>query len=120
MEKIKLKNGQLFDLVSMGITSSDKRRSFTFTSTLAFTDIELSFTDSNVSNIQYLSATDEILASYTDCVTLKSLLRDIEGGTYTAVISVDAFDRKILDLQKYTDGAICELTFLFSMMMGGF
>lgn len=92
MEKIRL-NEQIFNLAPMGIKTTEKKRSFTFTSELSFSEIETAFT--NVSNIQYLSDIDEILAIYSDGVSVKSISKDVENRTYTVEISVDAVERKI-------------------------
>ena len=45
MEKIKLNNEQIFDLIPMGIMSNiyDKTRSFSFVSNLGYGDIETAF-----------------------------------------------------------------------------
>jgi hypothetical protein len=114
MEKIKLTNGQEFFIVPMGITSAEKRRSFIILSDLQFTEIETAFSDSNITSIQYLSETGEILATYNDCITLKTMARDLEYGTYTIELSIDAMEIKLNNTQKYVDNAICELTIMFA------
>ena len=113
MEKIRI-NGNTFDLIPMGISQSEKKRSFTI---IADSDIETAF--ANVGKIEHLSEGGEVLATYLDGVAVKSISKDLESGTYTVTIGTDAIERELARLQKYTDDAICELTIL-TAMMGGF
>jgi hypothetical protein len=115
MEKISL-NSQIFDLVPNGIVTNDKKRSFTISSVLPYADIELAF--SKVDRIEYLSESNEILATYLDGIALKSLSKNMDDGTYTVEISIDAIERKIADVQKFTDSAVGELTIMISMLYG--
>lgn len=96
MEKIKLNNRE-FELVPMGIKETDKRRSFTISTDLAYSTIEKSFTD--VSNIQYLSESGEVLAAYLDGVSTKSITKDLEDVTYTIVISTDTVEAELKQLR---------------------
>lgn len=96
MEKIKI-GDTLYDLVPMGLNQSDKDRSFTISSELPFVDIVQTFTD--VTSIQHLSETDEILSSYLDGVSVKTITRDFENGTYTIVVSTDAVVAEIKSLR---------------------
>lgn len=95
MEKIKLVNGQIFEIIPVGIVTKDyeKIRMFSFISTLGYGEIENAFSNvSNIQTIEYYSATDEILKTYTDCISLKSITkefnREIEEGKYSDVYSV--------------------------------
>lgn len=101
MEKIKLKDGTILNLVPMGIQDNKKRRRFTFFAEL--TNIEEIFTEDNISRIEYLSVADEVLAVYVDCVSLKLFTKDIENGTYTVELSLDDLERKIKTLQETVD-----------------
>lgn len=96
MEKIKVNNRE-FELAPMGIKETDKRRSFTISTDLACSTIEKSFTD--VSNIQYLSESGEVLAAYLDGVGTKSITKDLEDGTYTIVISTDTVEAELKQLR---------------------
>jgi hypothetical protein len=100
MERIRI-NNQEFNLIPMGITTSDKKRSFTISSTLPYADIETAF--SNVDRIEYLSDSGEVLATYVDGVALKSLSRDIENGTYTAEIGIDTVEKKLQSMSSQVD-----------------
>ena len=116
MEKIRLKNGQEYNLSPNGIRTEGNKRKFTVYSD---TDPESAFS-SSIDRIEYLGADGEVLKTYLDCVKVTAISRDIENGTYMVEVSVDAVERKIDNLQAYTDNAICELTMMLSMMMGGF
>ena len=95
MEKIKLKNEEVFEIVPMGIETDlyNKTRTFSFISELGYAEIETAFTTQNLSKIEYLSSTDELLKTYIDCVVLKSLTKEfgkeVEDGVIADVYSVD-------------------------------
>lgn len=121
VEKIRLNNGQEFELIPMGIVDNivTKRRKFTFKSDLDYGDVEAQFADDNVAKIEHLNSEGEIMRTYLDCVSLKSLSRDIDAGTYTVELSVDEVERKISDLENnivYTELALTEI---YEMMLGG-
>lgn len=113
-EKIRI-GAKVYGLAITGIKSKEKSRKFTIISDEEFSEVEAAFSD--VSKIEELSEEDEILITYMDCIRVKQITRNIEDGTYTVEISTDGLERKILDLQKSTDSAICELTIL---IWGGF
>jgi len=96
MEKIKIGKNE-FDLVVNGVTEREKTRSFAISSNATYADIETAFAD--VSSIQYLSDAGEILASYQDGVSVKTIKRDYESGTYTIDISTDAVVAEIKSLR---------------------
>jgi hypothetical protein len=101
MEKIKLSNGTIFEIIPMGITETEKRRSISFNSDLTYTEIEDNLRNTNNINcIQYISASDDVLVSYADCGALKKLSKDIDSGVYTAEFSTDAVERKLQELQE--------------------
>jgi len=102
MEKIRLRNGQEFELVPMGISdnSATKRRKFTFTSTLTYQEIENMFAvNDNISVIQHLDEVGEILTTYVDCTALKLISRNLELGAYTVELSVDAIEKELQRLK---------------------
>ncbi len=117
MEKISI-GGRMFDLAPNGIVTTDKKRSFTFISDLPSEDIEAICSD--LPRIDYLSESGEILKTYYDCIDLKAISRDLENGTYTITVGIDAVERRFMDIQNSADSAICELTLILSMIMGGF
>lgn len=92
MEKIKIEANE-YELVVNGITESDKSRTFTVKSDADYTEIEEVFSD--ISNIQCVSESGEVLAGYYDGVGLKSITRDYEAGTYTVVVSTDAMTAEL-------------------------
>lgn len=100
MEKVKIKEN-VFDLLPMGIKESNKQRELIIASELPYSDIELAFAD--VTSIQYLSETDEILISYLDGVKLKSISKDFENSTYTIAISTDPVEMKLKEMQAQID-----------------
>lgn len=121
MEKIRLKNGQEFDLIPMGIVNNivTKRRRFTFTSSLSYEEIEAQFSQDNISKIEYLNESGATLATYLDCVSLKSLARDINTETFTVELSFDDIERKISAIASnivYTELALTEI---YEMILGG-
>lgn len=72
-EKLKLSNGQEFDLIPMGIVTDDakKVRYFKFTSTLTYEEVKAIFTDSaNLTNIDYIGEDGKTLRTYQDCVKM--------------------------------------------------
>ena len=129
MEKVKLKNGTLFDIVPMGISQSDKIRTIKFISSLPYVEIEALFdSTNNVSNIQYLSELDEVLATYLDCVILKSLSKaknvviddSLTADIYTVELSIDAVDilrAQLAENKERTDATFSAVDFIFSNLL---
>lgn len=96
MEKIKLNNRDEFELIPMGIDTNDyeKKRIFSFISELGYNDIETDFaSNENIGKIEYYSASDELLKTYDDCITLKSIRkefnRQVEDDIIADVYSVE-------------------------------
>jgi hypothetical protein len=87
----------------MGINTNNDRRKFTFTSELSYDSIVSSFRDANIATVLYLSASEEILVTYADCVALKVLSKNIETGEYTAEVSINAVERQIKELRQQVD-----------------
>ncbi|MDF2907138.1 MAG: hypothetical protein K0R34_2459 [Herbinix sp.] len=96
METIKI-NNQTFELIPMGIAQSEKRRTFTIVSGLPFTDIETAFSD--VSSIQHYSESGELLVSYMDGISVKTISKDLEAGTYIIDIGIDAVEAELKQLR---------------------
>ncbi len=115
MEKIKI-NGQIFNLIPMGIGQSEKKRSFTISSGLTSAEIESAFTD--VTRIEHLNEVGEILSTFIDGVSVKTIHKNMEDGTYTIEISTDAIERKIRELgdaQTYAELALVEV---YELLLG--
>ena len=94
LEKIKLKDDTILELIPMGITtkSFEKKRTFRFMSEMDYNDVETAFVSENVAEIEYLSASDDLLKVYTDNLSLISLTkefnREIEDGVFSDVYIV--------------------------------
>lgn len=99
MEKIKLNDSQIFEIIPMGINTNifEKTRKFSFISDLNYTEIETAFQLKNISKIEYYSVGDELLKTYTDCVSLKSLTKEFNkeyedskfADIYTVVLAIE-------------------------------
>jgi hypothetical protein len=134
MEKIKLLNGQEFNVIPMGVIDnpSTKRRSFKITSELASTDIKDVFSNlENISTIDYVLQDGTLIKSYCDCVSLKGLSvefgaqvdENITADVYTVELSIDAVERamqvtkeKISTMENHVDSAVAELTIMIATM----
>ena len=133
MEKIKLKNGQEFELIPMGISTDNimKRREFAIMSELPFEEIKAIF--SNIDNISEIHYTKDNLTSktYADCVGFKSIKLDtdykIDENTITDIyiveLSIDAMEKELNELneelkaqQNEFDSAIAELTIMLALV----
>jgi hypothetical protein len=99
MEKIKINNVE-FALLPMGIAETDKLRSFIVSTTLKNDEILSAI--SNISVIEYISESGEVLQTYLDGVKAKSIINHLDG-TYTIEISIDAIERQLADLQAQID-----------------
>ena len=96
MEKIKLKDKKVFDIVPMGINTDkfNKKRKFSFITDKTIEEIETDFKNvDSISKIEYLSNADELLKEYTDCKQLKSISKEfnkeVENGIFSDVISIE-------------------------------
>ncbi len=105
-EKLKLANGQNFDLIPMGIVTDEtkKVRYFKFTSALSYDELKSMFFDSsNLVSIDYIGEDGKTLKSYQDCV--KTLVisfvpsykvdDNITADIYVVTVSTDAVLRGI-------------------------
>lgn len=108
-EKIRLKNGQEFEIIPMGIELRGNQRIFKFKSTLTYAEVlGLLSNEDNVSSISYVLADGTIDKTYLDCVVLKGLGfnpgyqvdENTTADVYTAEISVDAVERALKNIQK--------------------
>jgi hypothetical protein len=97
MEKIKIGTNE-YELVVNGITDREKSREFTVKSEAPYADVEAAFAD--VSNIQCLAESGEVLAGYYDGVGLKTIKKDYEAGTYTIVVSTDAMTAELKAIKE--------------------
>lgn len=95
MEKIKLNNGQIIEIVPVGIDTNFlfKTRKLSFISKLGYAEVESVFNTDNISRIEYYSANDELLKTYTDCVNLKMLSKEfnkeIEDGIFADIYTLE-------------------------------
>lgn len=112
MEKIKLKNGQEFTLIPMGITTAEKIRIFRVTSTLSYEEIKTAVSNTdNISSIDYTLADGNTYRTYADCVSFKGLAFDkgvkIDDSTisdvYAISLSTDAVEKSMIDLNNQID-----------------
>lgn len=89
MEKIRLKDEQIFEIIPMGIETSayEKVRKFSFASDLNYAEIETTFSTDNICKIEYYSEANELLKTYTDCTSLKSLSKEFSKQVEDDVIS---------------------------------
>jgi len=102
MEKLLLKNGHEFDVVPLGIVSNEmtKRRRITIKTDMDYNDVLAILSNKdNISEIKYSLENGTVIAVYQDCVSLKSLTRDFDNGTYTAEFGTDATERIVQELQ---------------------
>lgn len=120
-EKIRLKNGQEFELTPMGIRQTEKSREITFGSALSTSQIEALLTDDNISRIEYLSEAGEVLNTYLDCVAVKTIQKDIENSTYTIELSINGLERSLKSIetevqsnQAISDSSVGELTIMIA------
>lgn len=128
MEKIRLKNGQEFNLVPMGISEQNKTRSFKITTTLTYEEIKAVFSDpENISNIDYILSDDIPYRTYADCVSFKGMAFEtgvlVDGNTeadvYTVILSIDPVELAMKKMQEnilYTELALTEI---YEMVLGG-
>jgi len=127
-EKIKLKNGQKFEIIPMGIETQGNRRIFKFTSELSYSDVLAILTnEENIEKIEYILADGTTDRTYLDCISLKALgfnpnyqvFEDATADVFIAEISIDAVERVLKALQKnmaYTELALVEI---YESMLGG-
>jgi len=95
VEKIQLNNNQIFEIIPMGIDTNafEKTRKFNFISKLNYGEIETIFVNKeNISEIKYLSASDQLLKIYTDCIGLKIIAKEFnkeyEDGKFEDIYTV--------------------------------
>lgn len=110
MEKIRLKNGQVFDIIPMSINTNNntKSRLFKIISALSSNEIKEIFTKDNIAIIEYILEDGTINKTYYDCVSLKGTSveydaqvdENITADVYTVELSIDAIERMILSLKS--------------------
>lgn len=101
MEKFKF-GTNTFDVVPNGIENDtfNKRRKFYFKTELSYPEVEAILTkQDNLTGVQYIAENGDILATYSDCVSLKVLSKSLDTGTYTAEFSTDATEKEISELK---------------------
>lgn len=113
-EKIKLKNGQEFELIPMGISTNEftKVRKFKFKSSLAYAEILAMFSDfSNIEKIDYVLADGTVEKTYLDCVSLKSfgfspnykIDENTTADIFVVEIGIDIVERTIQEINSQID-----------------
>lgn len=127
-EKIRLKNGQEFEIIPMGIEVQGNRRIFKFVSELSYPEVlEVFANEDNISKIEYILADGTTGRTYLDCVSLKALgfnpkyqvFEDATADVFIVEISIDAVERVLKALQNnmtYTELALVEI---YESMLGG-
>lgn len=101
MEKFKF-GVNTFDVVPEGVTNDtfNKRRKFYFQTDLSYAEVEATLTNpDNLAGVQYIAENGDTLATYSDCVGLKSLSKNYDTRTYTAEFSTDATEKKLAEMQ---------------------
>lgn len=96
----------VFEIASNGIIENpiNKRRIFNFSSDLSYTEIETMLTNpDNISNIQYIIEDNLVNITYSDCVSLKVLSKNIDDKIYTAEFSTDMVELKLKQLEAQID-----------------
>jgi len=102
MEKIVFGTHEFDLVVPVGIATNDvtKRRGFKFTTELPYQEVEnILVNPENFATIKYQPTDDIVAATYADCVSLKTLGKDIESGIYTAEYSTDEVARRMAELE---------------------
>lgn len=90
MEKLKLNNGTILELSPMKLDIIDKLFKVTVITELNYLELEeILLNIDNISKIQHLSESDEILTTYSDCVGFKTMSRDYENNTYVIELDTD-------------------------------
>lgn len=97
MEKIKIGTYE-YELVVNGVTDREKSREFVIKTDASYPEIEAAFSD--ISNIQCLAESGEVLAGYYDGVGLNSIKKDFEAGTYAIVVSTDAMTAELKAIKE--------------------
>jgi hypothetical protein len=125
-EKIRLKNGQEFELVPMGIDTRDteKRRYFKIISILTYAELLTILSNSvNLESIDYILEDGTTSKTFLDCVSLKGLEFKIgyiiddttTKDIFIIEVSTDAVEKTLQVIQKdnqITADALEELIFL--------
>jgi hypothetical protein len=103
MEKLKIGQTE-FELVPMGIGSTDKTRSFTVVKNMEFNGFRAVILD-GLTQIDHIGNDGEVANSYMDCVALKSITatNEEEQNTYTILLSTDASLQEIRALKLKND-----------------
>lgn len=101
MEKFKFGVNEV-NVVPNGIENDtfNKRRKYYFKTDLTYAEVEEILTNpDNLAAVQYIAENGDILAAYSDCVSLKVLSKSLDTGTYTAEFSTDATEKRIAELE---------------------
>jgi hypothetical protein len=135
MEKIKLDNGQEFDVIPMGVIENPitKRRSFKIISELQSDEVKVIFSDTdNIKTIDYTLEDGTLIKSYCDCVSLKGLSvefganvdENITADVYTVELSIDAVERalqatkeQLSTMENHVDNVVAELTIMIATIL---
>lgn len=124
-EKIKLKNGQIFELIPMGIKTKtlEKTRVFKVVSDLAYDEMLAILSDSvNIGSIEYITEDNLVTKTYLDCVSLKGLefrpeyqITDMDThDIYVFELSTDIIERQLLSVSKSLDAANVTIDYILT------
>lgn len=120
MEKIRLKNGQEFNIPPNAIQDKGNKRLFTIYSE---GDPISHFTEPNIDRIEYIGEDGNVSKTYFDAVKATAIYTDFENGTYTVEISIDAVEKRLKQLtegQTYAELALVEVYEMFlGVIMNG-
>lgn len=109
MEKIRLKNGNEFEVIPMGINNNGDSRTYKIISNLGYEETLQQFTNvENIETIEYILADGSVYTTYMDCVGFKNLtysqLHNEENETiesvYTVELSVNLVERLLRTMQR--------------------
>lgn len=112
MEKIRLNNGQEFELVPMGTTIFGGSMTFEIVSNLEHAEILQHFKDiKNIESIEYILSDDTTYTTYMDCVGFMNTTYiprvNEEDNTFQNVyiveLKVDKVERLLRNMQTKTD-----------------
>jgi len=111
MEKILIGTQEL-NVIPMGINlnAQNKTTRFDIITELSYIDLEnLLLTEENLKVIKHLSGSSEVLATYTDCIALKSITKErgkyitddsVAHDVFTIVLNTDATVTKVRALEE--------------------
>ena len=120
MEKIKLSNGQIFDLEPMGIITQNNKRIFTLQTNLTTEELAEIFSNpNNINRIQYILESGEVAVTYLDCAYATAITKSINSSGYTVEIATDVMGRRVETNEKNTTYIELALVEVYELLLGG-